>query len=105
MALIPAASTPLRIYLHTRRGQPTGLAFIDSTARAVCHNRRIHSHKAFKQVALRGKTAMGRVYGFKLHLGVNGRGELLAFRITPGNVDDRQPLPELTQGLNRQTVR
>ncbi len=42
---------------------------------------------------------MGWFYGFKLHRVVNDRGELLAFRITPSNVDDRQPLLELTQGL------
>jgi len=29
----------------------------------------------------------------------------LAFRITPGNVDDRAPMPELTQGLTGQLVR
>ena len=42
---------------------------------------------------------MGWFYGFKLHLVVNDRGELLAFRITPGNVDDREPVPTLTKGL------
>ena len=99
VALIPTALMPLCIYLHTRRGQKTGIAFIDSTSLVVCHNRRIHSHKVFKSVARRGKTSLGWFYGFKLHLVVNDRGELLAFRITPGNVDDRQPLPELTQGL------
>lgn len=70
----------------------------------VCHNRRIHSHKVFKQVARRGKTSMGWFYGFKLHLVVNDRGELLAFRITPGNVDDRQPVPDLTQGLTGKLI-
>ena len=99
VALIPTALMPLCIYLHTRRGQNTGIALIDSTSLVVCHNRRIHSHKVFKQVARRGKTSMGWFYGFKLHLVVNDGGELLAFRITPGHVDDRQPLPELTQGL------
>jgi len=99
VALIPTALMPLCIYLHTRRGTNTGIAFIDSTALVVCHNRRIYSQKVFKQVARRGKTSLGWFYGFKLHLVVNDRGELLAFRITPGNVDDRQPLPELTQGL------
>lgn len=65
----------------------------------VCHNRRLHSHKVFKQLARRGKTSVGGFYGFKLHLVVNDRGELLAFHLTPGNVDDRQPVPQLTRGL------
>ena len=35
---------------------------------------------------------MGWFYGFKLHLVCNERGELLSFMLTPGNVDDRDPL-------------
>jgi hypothetical protein len=53
----------------------------------------------FKTIAQRGKTSMGGFYGFKLHLVVNDRGELLAFRLTPGNVDDRRPVPQLIRGL------
>ena len=100
VALIPAALMPLCIYLHTRRGQDTGIAFVDATSLVVCHSRRIHSYQVFKPVARRGgKTSMGWFHGFKLHLVVNDRGELLAFRVTPGNVDDREPVPALTPGL------
>jgi transposase len=104
VALIPTALMPLCIYLHNRRGQDTGIAFIDATSLVVCHSRRIHSHKVFKAVARRGKTSMGWFYGFKLHLVVNDRGELLAFRITPGNVDDREPVPELARGLTGKLI-
>jgi hypothetical protein len=104
VALIPTTLMPMCIYLHPRRGEDTGIAFIDATSLVVCHNRRIHSHKVFKKVARRGKTSMGWFYGFKLHLVVNDRGELLAFRITPGNVDDRAPVPELTQGLTGKLI-
>lgn len=99
MAVIPTALVPLCVYLHPRKGQATGIAFIDATSLVVCHNRRIQSHKVFKQVAQRGKTSVGWFYGFKLHLVVNDRGELLAFQITPGNTDDRQPVPRLVKGL------
>lgn len=34
-----------------------------------------------------------------LHLIINEQGELLAFQITPGNTDDRVPVPILTQNL------
>jgi DDE family transposase len=34
-----------------------------------------------------------------LHLVVNDQGELLAFHLTPGNVDDRQPVPKLAKEL------
>ena len=40
---------------------------------------------------------MGWFYGFKLHLIVNERGELLSVKLTEGNVDDRKPLPDMCQ--------
>ena len=83
VAPVPAAPMPMCIYPHTRRGEDTGIAFIDATSLVVCHNRRIHGHRVFEKVARRGKTSMGGFYGFKLHLVVNDRGELLAFQVTP----------------------
>jgi hypothetical protein len=65
----------------------------------VCDNHRIHNHKVFAGVAQRGKGSMGWFYGFKLHLVVNDCGELLACQITPGNVDDREPVPTLCRRL------
>ena len=96
---MPTTLIPLCVYLMGRRGQQTGISFIDATSLAVCHPRRIPSHKVFKQLAKRGKTSTGWFYGFKLHLVINDRGELLAFQVTPANTDDRQPVPKLTQGL------
>ena len=37
---------------------------------------------------------MGWFFGFKLHLIVNDKGEILNFMFTPGNVDDREPLKQ-----------
>jgi hypothetical protein len=34
-----------------------------------------------------------------LHLVVNGQGEILSFCVTPGNVDDRKPVPERVKSL------
>ena len=73
-------------------GGCTGISFVDSTALRVCRNQRIHLHKVFKGLAQRGQCSMGWFYGFKLHLVCNERGELLSFMLTPGNVDDRDPL-------------
>jgi transposase len=42
---------------------------------------------------------MGWFYGFKLHAIINSQGELIRLKLTPGNVDDRKPIPELCQGL------
>ena len=97
--LMPSALVPLCAYLQTRKGTCSGISFIDSTAVKVCHNRRIHSHHVFDGCAARGKTSVDWFYGFKLHLVTNDCGELLALRLTPGNVDDRAPVPELVKDL------
>ncbi len=47
---------------------------------------------------------MGWFDGFTLHRMVNDRSELLAFRLTPGNVDDRQPVALLTDGLTGKRI-
>ena len=87
---------PMTVFLKTLRlGSNTGIAFVDSTAIKVCNNKRIYNHKVFKGIAERGKSTMGYFYGFKLHLIVNDKGEIINFVITPGNVDDRQPLKDL----------
>jgi hypothetical protein len=97
--LMPTVLVPLVAYLHTQLGQCTGISFIDSTPLAVCHNARIHQHRVFDGRAARGKTSVGWFYGFKLHLVVNDQGEILAFCLTPGNVDDRHLVPKLATGL------
>jgi hypothetical protein len=95
--LMPSALVPLCAYLQTRYGTSTGIAFVDSTALAVCKNKRINRHRVFRGLAKMGKTTMGWFYGFKLHLAINEQGELLAVRLTPGNVDDRVPVPKLAR--------
>jgi len=97
--LMPSAIVPLCGYLQTRKGRCSGISFVDSTSLKVCHNRRIHSHKVFQGCARRGKTSVDWFYGFKLHLVINDRGELLSLRLTPGNTDDRAPVPKLVKEL------
>lgn len=99
VALIPRVLLPLAAYLQTQLGSCTGISFIDSTALCVCKNARIAQHRVFRVDARRGKTSVGWFYGFKLHLVVNDRGELLAVCLTPGNVDDRRPVPRLVRRL------
>ena len=68
-------------------GTCTGISFVDSTPLRVCRNLRILIHKTFKGLAGRGKCSMGWFFGFKLHLIINDKGEILNFMFTPGNVD------------------
>ena len=42
---------------------------------------------------------MGWFFGFKWHIVINDKGELIAFKMTPANTDDRVPVDEMTQGL------
>jgi hypothetical protein len=98
--LMPRLLVPLAVYLQTQLGDCTGVSFVDSTALDVCHNARIGQHRVFALDARRGKTSVGWFYGFKLHLVVNDRGELLAFCLTPGNVDDRRPVSHLARRLS-----
>lgn len=93
------ALMPLAAYLQTKRGSCTGISFVDSTALAVCENLRIPQHRQFVDLAQRGKTSVGWFYGFKLHVAVSECGELLAWFITPGNIDDRKPIPQLARRL------
>ena len=99
VALMPGVLVPLCAYLVSCYGRCTGISFIDSTPIAVCHNRRIPSHRVFEGIAARGHTSVGWFFGFKLHVVVNDMGEILACRLTPGNVDDRKPVPELVKGI------
>lgn len=88
--LMQKAMLPMTLFLKLKRmGSCTGIGFIDSTVIRVCKNQRIHSHKVFSGLAERGKGSMDWFYGFKLHLVINDKGELLSFFLTPGNVDDR----------------
>ncbi len=91
---------PLCAYLRRQYGRCTGISFIDSTTLVVCDNHRIHSHRVFSGLAERGKSSMGWFYGFKLHFVINDCGELLACRLTPGDVDDRTSVPILCSRLS-----
>ena len=93
------ALIPLWCYLHTRFGHCTGIAFVDATTLAVCHNLRIPQHRVFWDSARRGQGSMGWFYGFKLHLVINDCGELLGCYLTPGNCDDRRPVPQMVKEL------
>ena len=80
-------------------GPCTGTPFVDATTPAVCHNRRIAQHRVFAGLAARGKTSLGWFFGFKLHLLVKDKGELLKVALPPGNTADRKPVPRLTRRL------
>src|SRR5215210_129546 len=84
------SAVPFMLFLHyCCRGECTGISFIDSTVVRLCHNKRIKRNKVFKDLAERGKSSMGWFFGFKLHLIINDKGEILSFYLSKGSVDDR----------------
>ncbi|NGX32933.1 MAG: hypothetical protein K1060chlam4_00990 [Candidatus Anoxychlamydiales bacterium] len=93
------AFIPLFAYLQYRKGKVTGISFIDSTVLKVCHIKRSYSNKVFKKLASKGKSTTGWFFGFKLHLIVNEKGEILSFQVTQGNVADISPVKSLVEGL------
>ena len=105
--LIPSSITLLFAFLKfkTSINKSYGFAFVDSTKLPVCKNSRIHSHKVFKGLAKRGKDSVGWFYGFKLHLIVNEKGELLSFDLTAGNVDDRKSLTKMLKDIKGKVLK
>ena len=93
---------PLGVLLHMllKQGKKSGLYVVDSSPLKVCHNKRIPRNKVFEGWAKRGKSTMGWFFGFKLHILINEKGEILAIQITKGNVDDRATPGKLTAGLS-----
>ena len=91
--LMQSSLLALSMFLKTCcLGDCTGISYVDSTPVRVCKNKRIKRNKVFKGIAQLGKSSMGFFFGFKLHLIINDKGEILNFVITQGNVDDRDPL-------------
>lgn len=82
-------AVPFMMFLHhCCRGECTGISFIDSTVLRVCHNKRIKRNKVFKDMAKVGRSTVGWFFGFKLHLIINDKGEILSFYVSQGNVND-----------------
>src|SRR5215468_4141734 len=99
---MPRALMPLCCSLSTRTGRRPGIACLDSPPRAVGDQHRSATHQVCAGIARRGKPSMGWFVGFTLQLLVHDEGERLAFGVTPGNVDDRQPVERLTAGWGGQ---
>lgn len=91
--LMQSVIMPMTIFAKTCcLGKCTGISFVDSTPIQVCKSKRISRNKVFKNIATTGKSTIGWFHGFKLHIIINDKGEILSFAITQANVNDRDPL-------------
>ncbi|WP_371219417.1 IS982 family transposase [Orientia tsutsugamushi] len=59
--------------------------YIDSTKLAICHNKHTPSNRVFNKISKIGKSSYGWFLGFKLHLVINNKGELMSVKITKSN--------------------
>jgi hypothetical protein len=102
--LMKSIMVPLCLFTQCLKGEKTGLYFVDSLLLRVCHIKREKQNRVFKGLAKKAKSTMGWFFGFKLHLLINHKGEMMAFKLTAGNVDDRQPVSFLAQHLTGKLV-
>ena len=80
----------LLLFLQTcALGKCSGISIIDSTPLASWHIKRERKHRIMRGWTANGKYTMDWFYGFKLHLVINDKGEIIQWKLTPGNVDDR----------------
>lgn len=89
----------LTLFSQLKSGKKTGIYFIDSTCLPVCHLKRSTRNKTFNEIAKYGRTSVGWFFGLKLHIVINERGELIAFKITRGNVHDAKASESILQWL------
>jgi Transposase DDE domain len=89
----------LTLFSQLKSGKQTGIYFIDSTCLPVCHLKRSTRNKTFGEIAKYGRTSVGWFFGLKLHIVINDRGELIAFKITRGNIHDAKSSESILQFL------
>ena len=97
--IMPNLLLPLSILLQFLFGKARGIYFLDTTKLSIYHSMREKRNKVFGKIAEKGKTSMGRFFRFKMHMIINDIGQIMATKITKGNVDDRTPISELTKKL------
>lgn len=98
--LMKRATLPMAIFTQINSGKRTGIYYIDSSCLPVCHLKRSRRNKAFKAIAEYGKTSVGWFFGLKLHIVINDQCELVAFKITKGNIHDSKTALNLLEHLN-----
>lgn len=93
--LIKRVIFSMTLFVQMRKGKQTGIYYIDSSSLPVCNIRRSKRHKTFSEIAKYGKTSIGWFFGLKLHLVINDKGELMAFKLSKGDMHDSKTASDL----------
>lgn len=72
---------------------------IDSTDIPVCSFKNANDHKTMKGIAQFARTRKGTFFGLKLHLISDLKRNILSIQFTPGNVDDRKPVMDMSKEI------
>jgi hypothetical protein len=83
---------------------PAKIQFIDSTKLPVCSNHRTNRYRVANKLAGVGKNWQGYWYGFKLHLAINGDGQISALAFTPADVYDGHVTEQLVRAETKIVV-
>ena len=75
------------------------IKFTDSTELPVCLLKNSSRHKTMKMFSRHSRSSKGFFYGLKLHLSADVEGRVLAFKLTPGNSDDRKIFRKMNEKL------
>lgn len=97
--LMSRAILPLTLFTQFKSGKKTGIYYIDSSCLPVSHLKRSKRNKTFKAIAEYGRTSVGWFFGLKIHLVINQHGELIAFKVTKGNMHDGTAAKSLLESL------
>ena len=99
IALMNRAIFPMTLFTQLKSGKRTGIYYIDSSCLPVCHIKRSRRHETFESIANYGRTSVGWFFGLKLHLVINDKAELIAFKITRASQHDSTQADSLLKSL------
>lgn len=94
----------LKVLFSLNKKRSGMIKIVDSTPIPVCKNYRIRIHKTMKQIASRSKSSLGWFYGLKLHFLIDLKQNVLSFKFTTGNVDDRVILDKFLNEIEKSIV-
>jgi hypothetical protein len=93
---LPLVGEILMKFIQTQTGM--GFYILDSTSFKLCENVRFHRCRLFPGHSGWAHSSTRCIFGFKLHLAIDGTGKIVAFRFTSGSTHDINGAENLLRG-------